>query len=91
MVINTIGKPSAAAGRMQVRTVEDGLSFFRDLLAVNIPELGLTHPPTCPPASEPAVLRLQNKTTLQKDKIVSNPFQMVFWIVPMSQDGGIVL
>lgn len=78
--------------------MEDGLGFLRDLLAVNIPELGLTHPPTCsqgdkpcPPASESAVLRLQDKTTLQKDKIVSSLFQMFFWIVPVSQDGGMVL
>lgn len=28
---------------MPVRRVEDGLGLFKDLLAVNIPELGLTH------------------------------------------------
>lgn len=28
---------------MPVRTVEDGLGLFKDVLAVNIPELGLTH------------------------------------------------
>lgn len=50
MVAKTAIKPSEPSflGKCRrsvlVRTVEDGLGLLRDLFAVNIPELVLTHP-----------------------------------------------
>lgn len=76
---------------MPVRTVEDGLGLFKDLLDVNIPELGLTHADKfiklTSPVPQPVSLQCSDFGTRQRYKRIKlfqgfqSPISVIFKIV----------